>query len=100
MAIDEFNSLVKENSLTVCKLSTSWCQPCKVLSEKIHGLKKELPDVKFIEIDVEDEPEISSHLRIRNVPVLLYYKDGELKDKTVGLVTEQTIKEKIETLKA
>jgi thioredoxin 1 len=100
MTIDEYNGLVKESPITICKMSASWCVPCKVLGEKIHILENELTDVKFIEIDVEDEPEVATALRIRNVPVLLYYKDGELKDKTVGLVSEQTIKEKVESLKA
>jgi thioredoxin 1 len=100
MTIEEFNNLVKSNKLTICKLGAEWCAPCKVLEQNIESLKAKMPDVNFIMIDVEDEPEIATHLRIRNVPVLLYYKDGELKDKTVGLVSEQTIKEKVESLKA
>lgn len=100
MTSTEFHDLVNANSLTVTKMSASWCGPCKVLGTKIEGLKEQLPDVNFIEIDVEDEPEIATEYRIRNVPVLLFFKDGELKDKTVGLVSEQTIMEKIDSLKA
>ena len=100
MKLSEFNEIVSENKITIVKLGAGFCVPCKVLGEKIHILENELTDVKFIEIDVEDEPEVATALRIRNVPVLLYYKDGELKDKTVGLVSEQTIKEKVESLKA
>lgn len=100
MNIEEFNDLVKSNELTICKLGAEWCGPCKVLETKIDELAEKLPEVNFIKIDVEDEPEIATALRIRNVPVLLYYKDGELKDKTVGLVSDDTIIEKIEALKA
>ena len=100
MTYDEFNELVKANEVTVCKLGAEWCGPCKVLDPKIDELAKELTDVNFIKIDVEDEPEIATALRVRNVPVMLYYKNGELKDKTVGLVSDATIKEKIEALKA
>lgn len=99
MNINEYNELVKSNPLTITKLGAEWCAPCKVLEQKIEGLKSQLSDVNFIMVDVEDEPEIASYLRVRNVPVLLYYKDGELKDKTVGLVSESTILEKIEALK-
>lgn len=100
MNIEEFNDLVKSNELTICKLGAEWCGPCKVLEPKIDELAEKLPEVNFIKIDVEDEPEIATALRIRNVPVLLYYKNGELKDKTVGLVSDDTIIEKIEALKA
>lgn len=99
MDINEYNELVKTNSLTIVKLGAEWCAPCKVLERNIESLKDKMADVNFIMIDVEDEPEIATHLRVRNVPVLLYYKDGELKDKTVGLVNENTIIEKIEALK-
>lgn len=99
MSIEEYNTLVGSNELTIVKAGTTWCQPCKVLAGTIVKLEKELSDVKFIEIDAEDEPEVSTYLRIKNVPVLLYYKNGELKDKSVGLVSEDAIKEKIEGLK-
>lgn len=100
MTFDEYNEMVKGNSVTVVDCSASWCSPCNVLGEKIDALTEKLPEVNFIKIDVEDEPEIATALRIRNVPVMLYYKDGELKDKTVGLVSDDTIMEKIEALKA
>lgn len=100
MNINEFNETVKSTPITIVKCGAEWCNPCKVLETKIDALAEKFPDVNFIKIDVEDEPEVATALRIRNVPVLLYYKDGELKDKTVGLVSDDTIIEKIEALKA
>lgn len=100
MNLSNFEELIKKKEITVVKLGADFCQPCKVLETKIDELAEKLPEVNFIKIDVEDEPEIATALRIRNVPVLLYYKDGELKDKTVGLVSDDTIIEKIEALKA
>lgn len=100
MNINEFNEMVKSTPITVVKCGAEWCNPCKVLESKIDTLAEKLTDVNFIKIDVEDEPEVATSLRIRNVPVLLYYKDGELKDKTVGLISEETIVNKIEALKA
>lgn len=100
MTHEEYKERVKSSQITVVKCGTEWCNPCKVLDQTIDALSEKMTDVNFIKIDVEDEPEIATALRIRNVPVMLYYKDGELKDKSVGLITENAIIEKIEALKA
>ncbi len=99
MTISNFTELINENEITIVKLGADFCQPCKVLGRKIESLEKELSDVKFIDIDIEEEPEIATSLNIRNIPVLLYYKNGEMKDMTVGMLPEQTIIDKINALR-
>lgn len=98
MTIDEFNNLVKENEITLVDNFAEWCGPCKVLSTTLESLEKKHPEIKIIKIDIEEEPDIANHFRIRSVPTLLYFKDGELKDKTVGSLSEQSIMEKIQAL--
>lgn len=98
MTSTEYNTMVAETPLTVVDIFTQWCGPCKALKSTLDNLEKEYADVKFVRMDAEEESEVSSALRIRSVPTLLFYKNGELKDKTTGAVSEQTIKEKIENL--
>ena len=99
MNINEFNELVSESPMTIVKFGTQYCSPCKTVEATLDNFFSGIEGLNIIKIDAEDEPELSMHFKIRSVPVLLYYKDGELKDKTVGNVSQETINEKIESLK-
>lgn len=99
MNIEEYNELTKSSPVVIAKFSTSWCAPCKSVQATLDKIEPTIDDLKVLKIDAEEEVELSQAFQIRSVPVLLYYKDGELKDKTVGSVSEQTIREKIDLLK-
>lgn len=98
MTIEEFNEQVK-TGLVIVKFSTTWCGPCKTVEATLDRIKQNVDGVEIVKIDAEDEPELALHFRIRSVPVLMYYKDGELKDKSVGAVSEETIRKTIENVK-
>lgn len=76
--IDKINN--KESF--VLKLFASWCGPCKVLTEEF---KKTNLNVPTYEYDVESDVEFSGKLGIRSVPVLKFYKNGEVTHTSVGL---------------
>lgn len=101
-SIEEYNRFIEIKGVKVLKFAASWCGPCRVLTDTIKNIDTEkVNDVIFAEINIEDEEfdNICAELGIRGIPVLAYYKDGELKDKTTGLQSEDAIISKIETLR-
>ncbi len=101
-SIEEYNRIKEMKGIKVLKFSASWCGPCRVLTDTIKNIDTEkVNDVIFAEINIENEEfdNICAELGIRGIPVLAYYKDGELKDKTTGLQSEDAIISKIETLR-
>ena len=76
-----------------------WCGPCKMLSPIVDELAKEYEGKWFIaKCNVDDASEVPMKYGIRNIPTLLFFKDGQLKEKMVGSTTKAAIVAKMESL--
>ena len=77
----------------------SWCGPCRVLSPTVDEIAEEYANrVIVAKCNVEDCEDISMQYGIRNVPTLLFFKNGELDERRVGLVQKQEIASILESL--
>lgn len=85
--------------LKVIKFSAVWCAPCKMLTPIFDTVAASTEDVEFEHVDIDEESERASAAGIRSVPTLVFEKDGVVKETLVGLVNEQTIRNKIEELR-
>ena len=95
----DFNKILEENSIVVADFSATWCGPCKTMEPIIESVANQLENkVKVMSIDVEDEPDLATKYKIRNVPTILYFKNGELKDKSVGAMVETDLINRINNL--
>ena len=91
MTTEELNDLFLENDKVLIKFGASWCGPCKAMEPILEEIKKERPDVKVLELDVDSESELVNLFRIRSVPTLFWIKEGVTVDKLVGGVNKETI---------
>ena len=77
----------------------TWCAPCRMIAPIIAELAEE-DDGKVVvgKCDVEDADEIASEFGIRNIPTILFLKNGEVVDKFVGAASKAKIEEKFKSL--
>ena len=77
----------------------TWCAPCRMIAPIIAELAEEY-DGKVVvgKCDVEDADEIASEFGIRNIPTILFLKNGEVVDKFVGADSKEKIEEKFKSL--
>ena len=70
----------------------SWCGPCKMLSPIIDAVSEEVEGkVKIGKVNVDEETELASKFRIMSIPTLIFFKNGEQKDISVGVRSKQEI---------
>ena len=93
-----FDELVKNNPKVVVDCWAAWCAPCRMLTPIIDELAEERTDVKFAKLDVDKNRAVPSKYGIMSIPTLLYFKDGQLVDKTLGALPKQAIESRLANL--
>ncbi len=89
----------KSNQLVVIDFWAEWCGPCRMITPIIHQLDEEYEGkVVFGKIDVDQQIELSTKFGIRNIPTVLFIKNGTVVDKQVGAVQKAKFNEKINAL--
>ena len=81
---------------TVIKMWSSWCKPCLQLKPIFDEVIQEINDIKVVEIDVEEHPDIASDYKVRGVPCVIVTdeNDNVLAMKT-GMMTKEQLKDLI-----
>ena len=74
-----------------------WCGPCRMVGPVVEELAKDYEGKAVIgKVDVDSNPGISSQFGIRNIPTILFFKNGEIVDKQVGAVPKSVLAAKID----
>ena len=74
----------------------TWCGPCRMLAPTVDAIASEYEGkVAVGKCDVDDAQELAIQLGIRNIPTLVFFKDGKVVDRLVGLVSKQDIEKKL-----
>lgn len=74
----------------------TWCGPCIKLGPVVEELAEKYADKAIIgKINVDENDEISTENRVRNIPTVLFFKDGEMKARSVGFVSLSDLEEKL-----
>jgi thioredoxin 1 len=94
---EEYAALQNSENPVVIDFHATWCGPCKVLSPILEELESEVENVDFVKLDVDQYPEIAGANQVMGVPTVVL-KDGEVKERFVGVQPKETIKEKITAL--
>lgn len=69
----------------------SWCGPCRMLSPIVDEIADERTDVKVCKVNVDEEQELAERFGVMSIPTLVVMQQGQLKNKTVGVVPKDSI---------
>ena len=91
--------VLKSNKPAVVDFWAPWCGPCRMIGPIIEELAAEYEGkVVIAKCDVDSSEQVPVKYGIRNIPTILFIKDGVLKDKIVGSTTKSAIVSKINSL--
>jgi len=92
-------TVLGQGTVALVDFWAEWCGPCRMVGPIVEEISKEYGDKAVVaKCDVDASPDISVRYGIRNIPTLLFFKDGEVADKLVGAVQKSKITEKLDNL--
>ncbi|MBO4657007.1 MAG: thioredoxin [Bacteroidales bacterium] len=94
-----FDAVLAEGLPVMVDFWAPWCGPCRRVSPIVEELAAEYAGkVRICKCNVDDNDGIPMKYSIRNIPTLLFFKNGELVDRLVGAVPKQDIEDKLKSL--
>lgn len=95
---NELAEVLASERLVVIDFWAEWCGPCKKISPIVDELATEYEGkVDIYKCDVDENSEICEKFGIRNIPTLIFLKNGEVVDRHVGTATKSQLAEKIDS---
>lgn len=103
-AVLEVNEQVFEQEVlqsdvpVVVDMWAEWCGPCRVLGPLMEEISQELAGkVKFVKVNVDQNPNLAGRFGIMSIPTLLFFKDGQAVGQLIGAHPRDNILNKIES---
>ena len=96
---ENFETLKGGQKPLVIDFWATWCGPCRMVAPIISEMSEKY-DGKIVvgKCDVEESEDLAAQFGIRNIPTVIFMKNGEVVDKLVGAVSKQKFEEKFEAL--
>ena len=76
--------------IEIKKFSADWCAPCRVVKQTFNEIKSEVPDIRFTDIDVDENTELAQKYGVRSIPLVVIEKDGQVVKKITGSQPKST----------
>ena len=96
MSEEEFDELLDGGKPVLVDFWATWCGPCKMQAPILHEFKEEIGDKAIVaKVDVDVCEKLAVELGVMSIPTLMVFKNGELKEKTIGLTAKPQLSEMI-----
>ena len=93
---ESFMELITGDKPVVVDFWAEWCGPCRMLGPVIEELAEQYEDKAIIgKMNVDENDEIPAEYGIRSIPTVLFFKNGELVDKYIGVAAKNLLEEKL-----
>lgn len=94
-----FASEINKDGVAVVDFWAAWCGPCRALAPQVEALANQYEGkANFFKMDIDANPDTPAGLGIMSIPTVIFFKDGKVADKSVGLVSKDALAAKLEAI--
>lgn len=91
--------VVKSEKPVIVDFWAEWCGPCRMVAPVIEEISEEYAGKAIVaKCNVDNNPQITLKYGIRNIPTVLFFKDGKVADKQIGVVPKKNFTRKLDGL--
>lgn len=91
--------VLKSEKPVIVDFWAEWCGPCRMVAPVMEEISKEYADKAIVaKCDVDNNPQVTLKFGIRNIPTVLFFKDGKVADKQIGAVPKNHFVNKLKAL--
>ncbi len=92
-------TVLKSDKPVLVDFWAEWCGPCRMVGPIVEELAKEYEGKAVVtKMNVDENADVTAKYGIRNIPTILFFKGGEVVDKTVGALPKGKLAEKLDAL--
>jgi len=91
------NEVLQSSTPVVVDFWAEWCGPCKLIAPVLDELAGEYEGkVKIAKLNVDENPEVASKFRVRSIPTLRFFREGQIVDQVIGAASKTDLKKRLD----
>ena len=94
-----FNEILASGKPVMVDFWAGWCGPCRAMAPVVEELATEYEGRAVVaKCDVDESEEFATQVGIRNIPAFIFFKDGKMVDRLVGVNPKSALQDKLNAL--
>ncbi len=94
LGISDFEvEVLRSEKVVLVDFWATWCGPCQMLGPVIEEVAEENEEYMVAKVDVDENSELAIQYKVFSIPTLLVFKNGEVVERSVGVITKEEIME-------
>lgn len=88
---ENFKELISSPKLIIVDFWATWCGPCRTQLPILEEYAKNNQDIQVVKLNVDENINLATKYGVRSIPTIMFFKDGEVRHKTVGVQNEEQL---------
>jgi thioredoxin 1 len=91
-----FKTEIKSSPLLVLvDFWAEWCGPCRMVSPVLEDLERDHPEIRFVKLNVDEDPDVAQTYEVMSIPTLLVFEGGKVQKRVVGALPKGKLLEEL-----